>query len=214
MSPPYLDKLSPEQQEVFKLLKRFGKKFVLAGGTAIMLQIGHRVSYDFDCFSNSLLPKNLLRRAKEVFGSSIILKIQMGDQITITTKSGVDVTFVYFPYRALRKPINTDSLPLFHLDDLVANKAYTIGRRGVWRDYIDLFSFLKRDLYSLEKIIALAEKKFEGEFNQKLFLGQLVYFRDLDIIPIEFIKEKPIPHTIKLFLEKQVEEYLRKKLPG
>lgn len=51
MLPPYLDQLDPARQDVFKKLVRFANEFTLGGGTAIMLQLGHRLSYDFDCFS-------------------------------------------------------------------------------------------------------------------------------------------------------------------
>lgn len=44
MLQQYLDQLSPERQAVFKKLKHFADRFTLAGGTAIMLQIGHRLS--------------------------------------------------------------------------------------------------------------------------------------------------------------------------
>jgi len=208
----YLEKLSPERQEVFRGLKHFSKNFVLAGGTAIMLQIGHRLSYDFDCFSISPLSSNLLRKLKKIFGMFIVPRIQTSEQITFPTKNGVEVTFVYHPYKLLRKPIHTDSISLFSLDDLAANKAYTIGRRGVWRDYVDLFFFLKWDLYSIEKINVLAREKFKGEFNEKLFLEQLVYFDDVKTVPIDFLKESYREKEIKSFLEKQVEEYVKKRL--
>ncbi len=209
----YLEKLSPERQEVFRELKRFDKDFILAGGTAMMLQIGHRLSYDFDCFSLSPLSSNLLRQIKKVFGLFITPRIQTSEQITFPTKNGVEITFVCHPYKLLQKPIRTDSMLLFGLDDLAANKAYVIGRRGVWRDYADLFFFLKWQLYSIDKIIALAQKKFRGEFNEKLFLEQLVYFDDVNVVPIDFIKESYDEKEIKSFLEKKVDEYIRKRIP-
>lgn len=67
---PYLDILDPERQKVFKLLKHFSRTFVLAGGTAIMLQIGHRLSYDFDCFSEKPLPRNTDKMAYDIFGKA------------------------------------------------------------------------------------------------------------------------------------------------
>lgn len=208
----YLEKLSPERQEVFKSLKHFSKNFILAGGTAIMLQIGHRLSYDFDCFSIRPIPSNLLRQIKKVFGIYILPRIRTSEQITFPTKNNIEVTFVNHPYKLLQKPISTDSISLFSLDDLVANKAYTIGRRGVWRDYLDLFFFLKWQLYSIDRINVLAKKKFKGEFNEKLFLEQLVYFDDLIVVPMDFIKESYTEKEIKLFLEKQVEEYIKQRL--
>lgn len=213
MLPPYLDQLSPERQEVFKLLRRFSAQFTLAGGTAIMLQIGHRMSFDFDCFTAEKLSSSLLRKARDVFGRIILPRVQTPEQLTFTTGKSVEVTFVYHPYRPLRKPTTTDSMPIFHLDDLAANKAYTVGRRGIWRDYVDLFFLLKWNLYTIDHIVALAKKKFEGEFHDKLFLEQLSFFDDVEILPTTFLKDSYTPSEIQSFLEEQVEAYVRKILP-
>ncbi len=213
MLPQYLDKLSSEQQEVFKKLEYFSQSFVLAGGTAIMLQIGHRLSFDFDCFSQHALPKTISRKAKEIFGQQITLQVETSEQLTFKNTKGVEITFVCHPYKPLKKVIKTNSIAVFHLDDLVANKAYTIGRRGAWRDYVDLFFFLKWKLYTIDKIIFFAKSKFKGEFNEKLFLEQLTYFNDLSFVPTTFIKDKYTDSEMKSFLEQQVEEYLSRILP-
>ena len=212
MLPRYLDRLDPERQEVFKKLKAFSDEFILAGGTAIMLQIGHRQSYDFDCFTEKDLSKNLLKKIIKIFGSTFSIELQTSEMITIQTKSKVDISFVWHPYQPLKKPVKTDSLSLFHLDDLVTNKALTIGRRGAWRDYVDLFFFLKWKLYNIKKIIQLSDQRFRPEFNDKLFLQQLVYFDDLKLVPTNFIKESYSHIKIKSFLEKQVRDYLKKRL--
>ena len=209
----YLDRLDKERQEVFKQLKYFNRTFVLARGTAIMLQIGHRLSYDFDCFSEKPLPRNTDKMAYDIFGRNITIRFQVRDQITLVTPTSVEITFVCHPYKPLQKFIETDSISLFHLDDLAANKAMTIGKRGAWRDYVDLFFLLKKELYSIETLIALAEKKFAGMFSEKLFLEQLVYFDDLDMATIVFIKESYTEKEIKYFLEKRVEKYIRKRIP-
>lgn len=70
-SPLFLDGLDPARQEVFKTLKAFSSDFVLAGGTALMLQIGHRKSYDFDLFTVKPFPKKTFAKFKRIFGSSI-----------------------------------------------------------------------------------------------------------------------------------------------
>lgn len=213
MSPPYLDRLDPARQEIFKKLEKFSDKFVLAGGTAIMLQIGHRQSYDFDLFSEKPLNKNLLfKDVKLVFGADITPMIANSDLCLFKLPSGVETHFVFQPYKNLKNPVPSVSIPLAYIDDLAANKANTIGRRGAWRDYVDLFFFLKWRLYSLEKIIRLTNRKFKGEFNDKLFLEQLTYFDDLDIIPTIFIKESYTSSQIKSYLEKETEKYVKKIL--
>lgn len=208
----YMDRLSSERQEVFSKLKSFSPQFVLAGGTAIMLQIGHRLSFDFDCFSDNILPNTLLYKTKKIFGRFIKIEFQTSEIIAIKNQKGVEISFVWHPYKALRSPLQTESISLFHLDDLVTNKALTIGRRGAWRDYIDLFFFLKWNLYDLEEIINLSLKRFGGEFNEKLFLQQLVYFDDLKIVPTTFLKESYTDKEIQSYLEKEVESYLAKLL--
>lgn len=213
MLPQYLDQLSPERQEVFKKLTHFSRSFILAGGTAIMLQIGHRQSFDFDCFSEHGLSSTLIRNANIVFGGSISLQIETSEIISFKTNEGIEVTFVYHPYKPLKPPIKTGYINLFHLDDLAANKAYTIGRRGAWRDYVDLFFLLKWELYDIDKLARLAKKKFQGEFNEKLFLQQLTYFDDLKITPTVFLKDSYTDDEIKSFLEKQVKDYLSSILP-
>lgn len=100
-------------------------------------------------------------------------------------------------------------MPVFTLDDLAANKVFTIGRRGVWRDYVDIFFFLKRKKYFVKDLIKLAERKFSGEFSEKLFLGQLTYFDDIKIVPTVFLKEKYADEEIKNYLQSQVKDYLR-----
>lgn len=60
----------------------------------------------------------------------------------------------------------------------------------------------------LEELIAAAEKKFGGEFNQILFLEQLTYFDDLEITEIEFIDKSYSEKEIKDYLENTVENYL------
>lgn len=210
MLPPYMDRLNPERQQVFNLLKKFSPQFVLAGGTALMLQLGHRLSFDFDCFCEQDLPPNLLAKIKRAFGANISLQIKTGEMLSVKVLQNIEVSFVWHPYKPIRPPLKTGSINLFHLDDLVANKAYTIGRRNTWRDYVDLFWVLHQKIYSLGKIISLAEEKFKGEFNAKLFLGQLTYFEDIEIIPIKFVKAQFSPSQIQSFLEKEVEGYLKK----
>ena len=46
--------LTPTARRLFPLLGRF-KEFYLVGGTALALQIGHRVSVDFDMFTEKQL---------------------------------------------------------------------------------------------------------------------------------------------------------------
>lgn len=178
-----------------------------------MLQIGHRKSYDFDCFTDDELLTSMFTKSIRIFGKGTMRKTQVEDILTVITPESVEVTFISYPYKPLRQPIQSPSLSLLHLDDLVANKAHTLGRRNAWRDYVDLFFFLKWKLYDLAAIIELSKTKYGGEFNDRLFLDQLTYYKDMDIVPTTFLKESYTPEEIKMFLGSQVDAYLKTILP-
>lgn len=207
--PPFTDRLDNARRDVFERLSVFKETFVLAGGTAIMLHIGHRQSYDFDCFTQHSLSPRLRHNVRKIFGSSIITEIDEEWMLTVRTPTGVEVSFVEHPFPLLQRPIKTPSISLFHLDDLAANKANVIGRRPVWRDYVDLFILLKWNLYTIDTLIRLAEKKFSGEFNPKLFLQQLVYFYDVTIVKTTFFKDSYAPDEIKQYLDRVTQEYIK-----
>lgn len=198
---------------MFESLGAFGNRFVLAGGTAIMLQIGHRRSYDFDCFTEQPLSKILLHKTRKIFGSSIVIEVDEEWMLTVRTKTGVEVSFVRHPYPLLLPPVQTPYISLFHMNDLAANKAYVIGRRPAWRDYVDLFVLIKWNLYTIDSLIRLGEQKFTGEFNPKLFLQQLVFFDDIKVVDTAFLKDSYTAEEIKAFLSEQVNSYLKTVLP-
>jgi len=208
----YTSALDENRLKIYHKLKEFSGDFVLSGGTALMLQINHRKSFDFDLFTNKPIDKSLLRKCREIFGRFINVNIDNSDLLLFNTSSGVKIDMVYYPYKPLFPLIKADPLPLFDINDLASNKAYTIGRRATWRDYVDLFFLLRKNHTNLDKIISDAKKRFSGEFSEKLFLEQLSYFKDLEVVDIEFIKEKYTEKEIKKFLTEQVEKYTTKAL--
>ncbi len=209
MSKIYPEILDPARREVFQKLAAFRQIGVLGGGTAIALQLKHRYSYDFDLFSTGSLPRNLLQKVITVFGQKIKKIVDNLGELTFITPQEVKVSFIHFPFPPRHPPLVTDSISLFDLRDLASNKAYVIGRRGEYRDYVDLFFLFKNGL-KLETIIAEAEERFGGGFSHRLFLEQLVYFEDLEIGKIDFIDQAYSPKEIKVFFQKMIGDYLGK----
>lgn len=150
---------------------------------------------------------------KRVFGRTTLPYMKSREIFLFTVSKGIHVHFVAYPYAHLEHPLATTSLPLAALADIAANKAYTIGRRGAWRDYVDLFFLLKYGYFTLTEIISYTEKKFAGEFHDKLFLEQLTYFDDLDILSTKYLRESYTDDQIKSFLEEAVKGNLKKILP-
>jgi len=83
---------------------------------------------------------------------------------------------------------------------LAAMKAYALGRRSKWKDYVDLY-FILRDHYSIREISKKATEIYNQLFSEKLFRAQLSYFEDIDYSEqIEFIVPDIPEKEIKKFL--------------
>lgn len=203
--PELLDK---NRLKIFNQLAVFENYGYLGGGTALSLQILHRKSFDFDIFVKKPISNQLRLKIKKVWQGAKF-SLNTSDQLNLKTKDAVDITFVWYYFQPFFPEIKTSSISLASVFDIAADKAYTIGRRAAWRDYVDLFFLLQKKLITLDRIINLAKKKFSGEFNETLFLQQLSYFKDVTITPIEFIDKSYEVIQIQSFLEKQVEDYLK-----
>jgi hypothetical protein len=209
MSNLYINIFDPPRLNVWNRLGEVPISCVLGGGTAIALQLGHRISYDFDIFLVKSVPRNLMLKLRSAFpDASIQTQVDSGDELSVTV-DGVRLTYLYYPFPARYPTVPTGSLPILDLRDCAANKAYTIGRRGAWRDYFDLFTLCTQAALSLESIVADAHVKFEGLFNAKLFLEQLTYFADISDFSIEPLNASPAkPDDILSFFRKEAETFL------
>jgi len=211
MSKIYLEILDDTRQKVFNKLSNFNQQGYLAGGTGLALQIKHRKSVDFDVFVKKPISNSLRLKARKILGA-LDFYVDSAEQISFYTENNISVTFAWYYYKPLFPLVSTSSLSLATAYDIIADKAHTIGRRAVWRDYVDFFFVLKNKIVTLGKIIDFAKQKFAGEFNEALFLQQLSYFKDITIVPIEFIDSSYTPKEIKSFLEQQVAAYVKKTL--
>lgn len=170
--------LTKEQTNLLPLLKVFSKDFGLVGGTAFAFYIGHRRSIDFDLFANkefnNLNIKNKILRINKIDQTLVNKK----DEFTIFINE-VKITFFNYPYK-INFSRNIDGLiKMPDILTLAAMKAYSLGHRAKWKDYIDLY-FTMKHYHGIDEIIKKAKKIFSSEFNEKLFRSQLVYFKDID----------------------------------
>lgn len=180
--------------------------FYLAGGTALALQIGHRISVDFDFFSEKEIPPGLLSRVEQVFkGKNIKLTINNPEELTIFV-DGIKITFLYYPFPLLEKLSEIEEVQMLSIKEIAATKAYTIGRRGVYKDYVDAYYILKEDYTTLKEIINLAEQKFGEKFNSRLFLEQLIFLDDIEDININFLKSAVSKDQVTAFFKQQIHE--------
>lgn len=210
ISKIHLDILDNKRTELLQTITPHIKSFVLGGGTALALQLAHRKSFDFDFFSTSQIPKRLLEKLSRVLAIDNVA-IDTLDELTLFTKNGIKITFLYYPFKPHFQILKMGTgLSIFSIPEIAIQKAYTIGRRGEYRDYFDLYTILKRGYIDLRQITANSKEVYGSVFNEKLFLEQLVYFGDLSsfsVIPVTN-KSLPQPEDIKQFLADKVKGYV------
>lgn len=199
--------LSKEAAELLPLFSRL-KGFYLVGGTALALQIGYRISVDFDFFTDEELRKNLLNQIKRVFSHySLTVTYAAVEQLNLIIH-GVKITFLYYPY-PVRDPLAPyKGIQLASIREIAAMKAFSIGKRIAYKDYVDWYFLLHDDHVTLDDIIVLARSKFGNDFNDRLFLGQLVSFEDVPSQKIDFSHQEIPRQTIENFLKKTVKDYM------
>lgn len=171
--------LSAKQVEVLPLVHRFARRFYLVGGTAIALHLGHRRSIDFDLFSSTAFANlDLLRKIRHARRYFQILVNKKGELTGLI--GDVKLTFYHYPYPIECDTRFEDVIKLPSLLTLAAMKAFALGQRAKWKDYVDLYFILQRHPDGVQEVTRQAEKLFQDQFNEKLFRQQLTYFDDID----------------------------------
>lgn len=171
--------LTEKQIELLPLVQKFAKDFGLVGGTAIALQIGHRRSIDFDLFSlqnfdNAKIRNKIIRNGWRI---GRVYKDEEG-QFTFSTEN-VQITFFYYPFKIKFSKHFEEILKMPDLLTLAAMKAYALGRRVKWKDYVDLY-FIINKYHSIDKMVKAGKEIYKGEFNERIFREALSYFDDVN----------------------------------
>ena len=174
----HLEILSKEQNDLLSLVSKFKREYYLVGGTAIALHIGHRESIDFDLFKLADLRKNDIY--KKVVASKFGFKFgyENYEQLNLIIHH-VKFTFFSFPHKV---PVNSEIKGVIKMPDLLtlaAMKAFALGRRAKWKDYLDLYFILKFH-FSFTAVAQKANEIFGEMFSEKLFKMQLGYFKGIN----------------------------------
>jgi len=199
--------LTNNQQELLKFISIFKKNYYLVGGTAIALYIGHRRSTDFDLFTFKTINKSFINKLiqKQKYKKQIIFIDN--DQMHFLLND-IKITFFNYPYPVLHNVMFKNIISLPSLLTLSAMKAFALGRRAKWKDYVDLY-FIIKEYYSINDISMEAKKIFGELYSEKLFRGQLAFHDDIDYSePVEYLYDFNISEQdIKSFLiQKSLED--------
>ena len=191
--------LEKNQVELLPFIKSFQRSFYLVGGTAVALYLGHRRSIDFDLFSASQIVKHRIKGKLLQIPYPQVPIFEDYDQIHLKINN-VKVTFFHYPY-PIDHPVKVDSfITIPSLLSLASMKAFALGRRAKWKDYVDLFFILKNH-YTITEICRESERIFSSQFSAKLFREQLSFHKDID-------HSEPIEYLIPAVPDDEIKEFL------
>lgn len=151
------------------------QQFNLVGGTALALQIGHRISIDLDLFTHQDYDSAKIQQTLKPLGSidtlvdkPPFLQIRLDD---------VKLDFLKFPYSFVQDHATVEGIRLVSIENIAVMKLLAVARRGVKKDFFDLYFILEQ--YSLGEILKIFEDRLP---HVDLFhiLKSLTYFDDAE----------------------------------
>lgn len=187
----------------------------MAGGTAVTLYLGHRISVDVDLFTK-----------EHFFSGPVISAIQKTDPVVVESVSdrdslvievgGVRLGLFHYPYPLL-EPLNYDetkNIALASLYDIAAMKTVAIVQRGTAKDFVDLKAIMEATGMPINQLIAATLKKYGTPEDYAYHIRRgLVFFEDAekglkDVVLLRNSHREPISvaqwENVKSFFIKRV----------
>ena len=156
--------------------------WTLAGGTGLALQMGHRISEDFDFFRTDIFSVD---RLHQILSQVDTVGTLQEDERTLTViVSATKVSFFSVPDEFQFPGQPYLFFQIADERDIALMKLAAISGRGSRKDFIDLYTILCGGL-SLERCFQWLPLKYgEGRVNTYHVLKSLTYFEDAEREPM------------------------------
>jgi hypothetical protein len=203
--------VSPKLLGLLEQLQRIPllKDFSLVGGTALSLQLGHRVSIDLDLFTTLEFDETKLIEELEKKFKETLLVLSSSKNTINCVISDIKVDLLRHGYSYVEGIIVEEGIRMLALSDIAAMKLNAItGNGSRIKDFIDIYFLL--EIFSLEQLFSFYKKKYTQRdiYHVK---KSLIYFND--IVPeswsnVQLVKNKQLSFAVlKNSLKKQLLEY-------
>ncbi len=181
---------------------------ILAGGTALALHIGHRISIDLDFFTNKDFKVEPVISGIRKTGRSFSIIAEGEGHITANI-DGMKFSLLKYEYPFLEKPAFYKGIRVAGIFDIASMKVIAVSQRGTKRDFIDLY-FILQDI-PFHKLAGHMVKRFGRERINPVHVGKsLVYFSDAESNPEpEYLKGKEVRwEKVKTFFRRHVRQFV------
>jgi Nucleotidyl transferase AbiEii toxin, Type IV TA system len=182
--PPRYDVLPPPQRNLCSELRQIPRHFVLYGGTAIALRLGHRVSLDFGFFtSEAFAPDKLLAEIPLLAEAEILQNVNQRLTVALDRKARIKLSFfggLHLGRVGQPKQTQDGSICVASPLDLAGTKAAVITQRAEAKDYLDMLALFKQRI-TLALAMGAARAIYGEQYNPLMTLKSLTYFGDGDL---------------------------------
>ncbi|MGD0851595.1 nucleotidyl transferase AbiEii/AbiGii toxin family protein [Bradyrhizobium sp.] len=207
---PRLDVLPPAQLRLWSELSSVPEDFVLYGGTALALHLGHRTSIDFDFFSRRSLDIDSLQAEIPFLAEARVLQREKNTLTAIVDRGEpVMVSFFGVPKLAILTPphvVEANNMRVASMIDLAGTKASVVQVRAEAKDYLDIDALMRLGNISLPTALSAAQMIYGPSFNPEITLKALSYFDDGNL--------RELPDELKQRLAMAAREVDLDRLPG
>jgi len=183
------------------------QKAYLAGGTALSLQLGHRISYDLDFFTQEEFDEQMLLPEIKKISNFQLEKIAWR---TILGKfADVKFSIFYYKYPLLYAAKKFGMIKITEIRDIAAMKIAAIASRGTKRDFVDLY-FICKEIVSLPNAIQLYDKKYKNLAATEMhIMKSLIYFDDAEPDEMPKMLKKVEWSDVKKYFEYEVRKLVK-----
>lgn len=173
------------------------ENWILAGGTGLALQLGHRISDDFDFFRNDLPNARKLHEKLKHYGRYETLQ-EASHTLTVLLR-GTKLSFFKADSPFIFKGNTYRNFRIADIREIALMKLLAICNRGSRKDFIDLYSILRGDITLQEYFKLLPEKYGASRINTYNILKSLTYFEDAE--------KEPMPRMLTPFSWKECKAF-------
>ena len=207
----YENVLPDKTQEIWDRIAELASShnFVLVGGTALALRLGHRESEDLDLFTNRHF-------ASDKLVANLNSMLADGDRLEIVSKEREDtlhirynevkISFLYQAGEHLQEFELWRGMAIASQNAIIAMKLNAVAGRGERKDFVDLYAVCQAGL-SFEKML-LSGFPLLPNLNRYHVLRSLTYFEDAEETPPLRLFREYSWEEIKRFFREQTRHYL------
>jgi len=151
--------------------------FFLVGGTALALQIGHRLSIDLDFFTNYDFDIEIIEELLQNKYQNCKTLVKVANSTLIMSINEIKVDFIKYRYPIIDEILVHDNIKMFGKKDIAAMKLSAISQRGEKKDFYDLY-YLLND-YSFNEMLLFFSMKYK-QTELIHIIKSITYFDDAD----------------------------------